>query len=86
MKNYKSKLLKIYKKHYKGIKVYYIGYITIKIFHECENIYGVNPLCLLINYAYGYLEEKTENKFLILDSTDENKKLLKRSIQMFGME
>ena len=79
-------MLKTCKKHYKGIKIYYIGYITIKTFHECENIYSVNPLYLLINHAHGYIEEKTENKFLILDSTDENKELLKRSIQMFGME
>ena len=65
IKNSKSKLLKIYKKHYKGIKIYYIGYITIKKFDECENIYSGNPLYLLINYAHGYIEEKTENKFLI---------------------
>ena len=30
VKNFKSNLLKIDKKHYKGINIYYIGYITIK--------------------------------------------------------
>ena len=76
LKNSKSKLLKIYKNHYKGINIYYVGYITIKTFDDCENIYSVNPLYLLINHAHGYIKEKTGNKFLILDSTDENKELL----------
>ena len=30
LKDFKSALLKIDKKHYKGINIYYIGYITIK--------------------------------------------------------
>ena len=29
LKDFESGLLKIDKKHYKGIKIYYIGYITI---------------------------------------------------------
>ena len=32
---------------------------------------------LLVNNANGYIEEKCVNKYLICDSTDENKKLLK---------
>ena len=30
LKKFEPKLLKIDKKHYKGINMYYIGYITIK--------------------------------------------------------
>ena len=30
LKNFESDLLKIDKKHYKNIDIYYIGYITIK--------------------------------------------------------
>ena len=30
LKKFESNLLKIYKKHYKGINIYYTGYITIK--------------------------------------------------------
>ena len=45
----------------------------------------MNPLYLLIDHASGYIEEKVVNKYLILDSTDENKELLK-NIMMFGME
>ena len=73
LKNFESKLLKIDKKSYKNIGIYKIGYITIKKIDDCENIYGVNPLYLLINHASEYIEEKDANKYLIFDSTDENK-------------
>ena len=33
---------------------------------------------LLIDYASGYIEEKGVNKYLVFDSTDENKELLKK--------
>ena len=45
---------------------------------DCENIYSMNPLYLRINHASGYIEEKDGNKYLIFDSTDENKELLKK--------
>ena len=48
-------------------------------------IYSVNPLYLIINHAKRYIEEKDVNKYLIFDSTDENKELLKNTM-MFGME
>ena len=79
-------MLKIDKKSYKNIDIYYIGFITIKKFDEYESIYSVNPLYLrIINHASGYIEEKNENKYLIFDSVDENKEVLKIS-QMLGME
>ena len=84
LKNLKSNLLKIDKKHYKGINIYYIGYITIKKIDDCENIYSVNPLYLLVNHANGYIEEKGVNKYLIFDSTDENKELLKKYNDVFN--
>ena len=55
-----------------------IGYITIKKIDDGENIYSVNPLYLPINHASGYIREKGMNKYLIFDSTDENKELLKK--------
>ena len=70
--------MKIDKKSYKNIGIYNIGYITIKKIDDCENIYSVNPLYLLINHASGYIEEKCVNKYLIFDSTDENKESLKK--------
>ena len=60
LKNFESNLLKIDKKHYKGIDIYYIGYITIKKIGDCENIHSVNLLYLLVNHASGYIEEKME--------------------------
>ena len=85
LKGFESKLLKIDKKSNKDINIYNIGYITIKKSDDCENIYSVNPFYLLISHASGYIEEENENKYLILDSTNENKELLKNTI-MFGME
>ena len=79
-----SQRVQIYKKRYKGINIYYIGYITIKKVDDCENIYSVNPLYLLVNHASGYIEEQNGNKYLVFDSTDGNKEVLK-STQNFGM-
>ena len=85
LENFESNLLKIDKKSYKDISIYNIGYITIKKIDDCENIYSVNPLYLQINHVSGYIEEKRVNKYLMFDSTDENKELLK-NIMMFLME
>ena len=77
-------MLKTDRKSYKNIGIYNIGYITINKIEDCENIYSVNPLYLLVNHANGCIEEKNENKYLNFDSTDENKELLKNT--MFGAE
>ena len=42
------------------------------------NINSVNPLYWGITHAHGYIEEKGMNKYLVFDSTDENKELLKK--------
>ena len=38
----------------------------------------MNTLYLRINHASGYIEEKNGNKYLIFDSVDENKEVLKK--------
>ena len=38
----------------------------------------MNPLYLFIDHANGYIEEKNGNKYLIFDSVDENKEVLKK--------
>ena len=48
-------LLKIDKKSYKNIDIYYIGYITIKKIDDYKNVHSVNPLYLIINEVDGYL-------------------------------
>ena len=46
---------------------------------DCENIYSVHLLYLLINHASGYIEEKNGNKYLIFDdSVNENRALIKK--------
>ena len=66
LKYFDSNLLKINKKYYKRIKIYYTGYITIKKIDGFENIYSVNLLYLLDNYTKGYFEENNGNKYLFL--------------------
>ena len=78
IKNLESDLLKIDRKSYKNIGIYNIWYITIKTIDDFENIYSVNPLYLIMSHAKGYVEEKNENKYLIFNTTDENKELLKK--------
>ena len=63
LKNFEPNLLKIDKKHYKWIYIYYIGYITIKKIDDYESIYSVNPLYLQVNYVSGYIQEKNGNKY-----------------------
>ena len=78
IKNVDLILLKINRKSYKDVGIYNIGYIIIKKINDCENIYSVNLLYQLFNHANRYIEEKIENEYLIFDSTDENKELLKK--------
>ena len=42
-KDFHSNLLRIDKEQYKDIDIYYIGYITVKKFSDCENINSVDP-------------------------------------------
>ena len=58
IRNFHSNLLKIDKKPYKDVGIYYIGYITIKKFSDCENIHSVNSLYLIIHSATGHFKEK----------------------------
>ena len=78
LKKYDARLLKIDKKSYKNIGIYNIGYITKNRIYNCKNINSVNPLYLLIDHASGYIEEKGVKKYLVFDSTDESKELLKK--------
>ena len=44
----------------------------------------MNPLYLIIAHANGYIEEKGVNKYLVFDSADENKELLKKCNDVFS--
>ena len=73
-RNFHSKLLKTDKKSHKEFYIYYIGYITIKKFNDCENIHSVNPLYLIIHSATGHFKEKYGEKYLILIRQKNTKK------------
>ena len=73
-----SNLLKIEKKSNKNIDIYNTGHIIIKKTGIYENIYSVNPLHLIIGEEDGFAEEKNGSKYLVLDSTDENKEVLEK--------
>ena len=60
-----------------------MAFTTLDILHlkkidDCEKNYSVNLLYLLIDHVSGYIEEKDVNKYLVFDSTDKNKELLKK--------
>ena len=61
--------IQTYNKSHEDIDNYYIGYITIKKFGDCENIHSVNPLYLIIHFATEHFKEKNGEKYFIIDST-----------------
>ena len=60
IKNFHSNLFKINKKSHEDIDIYYIVYIMIKKFSDCDNIHRVNPLCLIIHSATRHLKKNGE--------------------------
>ena len=87
IKSFHPYLSKIDKKSHKDIAIYYIGYITIKKFSDCENIHSVNPLYLIIHSATGYFKEKYGEKYLIIDSTEKYEEVfsgIKSEIETFN--
>ena len=51
IEDFHSNLLKIDKKPHRDIDIYYIGYVTVKKFSDCQSIHSVNPLYLIIHSA-----------------------------------
>ena len=78
LKDFDAKLLKVDKKDYDEIDIYYIAYVTVKKIDNCKNINSVNPLYLMIDEMIGHFEEKNENKYLVLDDVNENKEVSKK--------
>ena len=82
IKDFDSSLLKIDKKSYKNIGIYNIGCITIKKNDDYKIINSVNSLYLITGKADGYIKENNGNKYLVLVSTDDNKKVLRIYIKL----
>ena len=45
LKDFDARLLKVDKKDYKEIDIYYIGCVTVLKIASCNNINSVHPLC-----------------------------------------
>ena len=84
IKNFDPSLMKIDKKSYKYIGIYYIRYITIKSITDYENINSANPLYLIIGDVDGYIEENNGNKYLTVASTNKNKKVLEKYAKLWN--
>ena len=86
IKHFSTNLLKIDKKSYKNIDIYYIGYIT-KNDSKYVNIHSVNPLYFIVDKVDGFIEEKEGNKYLNFPFTENNTEVLKKYAELsFGME
>ena len=88
IKDFDSSLLKIDKKSHKNIGIYNIGCITIKKINDYENINSLNSLYLIIGEADGYIqcsstEENKRNRYLTFGSTDKNKEILTKYIELW---
>ena len=59
IKDFDPKFLKIDKKSYKNVDIYYIGYITVKDSYYLK-IDSANSLNLIISAVDGYIKEKME--------------------------
>ena len=58
--NFVASNLKLDKKTWKDIDIYFIGYVDKK---PDWNVNSVNPLYFIINMVYGYISKKNGNKF-----------------------
>ena len=54
LKDFDARLLKIDKKDYNEIDIYYIGFVTIKKIADYNSINSVNPLYLTIDEMIGH--------------------------------
>ena len=63
MEGLDSNLLKIGKKLYRDIDIYFIEYNAIKKIGDYENIYSVNLLYLVVGKVDGHIEEKNKSKY-----------------------
>ena len=76
--NFEASNLKLNKKTWKDLDIYYIGYVNKK---PDWNVNSVNFLYLIINRVYGYVSETNGNKFLTIDKGDN---VLKKCDQVFS--
>ena len=81
IKNVNANLLKVDKKSYKQISIYYIGFIAVKD-SKYVNIHSVNPLYFIVDKVDDFIEQTEGSKYLNFASTDNNKKVLKKYTEL----
>ena len=84
IETFDSNNLELDKKSYKDLDIYNIGYVIIKKIGYGYDVNSVNPLYLRIDNASGYIDEINEDKYLVFDVRDENKKLLEKYDDVFN--
>ena len=57
--------------------------LQLKKIDDCEKVYIVNPLYLIIGKAIGHIEENKGDKYLVFDLEDENKEVLKKYTELW---
>ena len=83
IKNLHPNQIKIDKKSYKSIDIYYIEYIAVTNFSHTK-INSVDSLYLIIDKADWYIEKTNGNKYLTLVFNDKNKEHWQNT-QNFGI-
>ena len=81
LKDFDPKLLKLDKRYFNDISMYYIGYVTKKPEY---NINSVNRLYLLVDEIDGFVEEKEESKYLNISLTESNNGVLKKYAEVWS--
>ena len=81
IKDFDSSLLKLDKKLFKNIAIYYIGYITKK---DEYKINSMNPPYLVFDEIDAFIEEKEGNKYLNISLTDSNSEVLKKYAEVWS--
>ena len=79
--DFNPNMLKLDKKTFKDINIYYNGYVTKK---EEYKINSVNPLYLLIYKIDDFIEEKRGNKYLNIAFIDSNDEVLRKYREVLG--
>ena len=80
--NFETSNLKLDKKTWKDLDIYYIGYVDKK---PDWNVNSVNPLYLMmINRFYGHIEEENDVKYLIISDIARNTNVLKKYDRVFS--
>ena len=74
--NFEASNLKLDKKTWKDIDIYYVGYVDK---NPNGNVNSVNPLYLTINRVYGIVSEKNGVRFLTIEDA-----VLKKCDQVFS--